>query len=84
MVILLVALAISYQNLGLFISLLGAICGSMLAVSLPALLEICVLYPNLNGITLVRNMLIVIFGVFALLIGLVHSIVNIIYEFSDP
>lgn len=78
-----VALAISYQGLGLFISLLGAICASMLAVSFPAILEICVLYPKLNRLTLIRNTIICLLGVIALVTGLVHSIVDIINAFSE-
>lgn len=79
----LVVLAISYQNLGFFISLLGAICASMLAVSFPAILEICVLYPDLNRYTFIRNMLIGLLGVMALITGLIHNIANIINEFSN-
>lgn len=69
--------------MGLFISLLGAICASMLAVTFPAVIEICVLYPKLNQFNLIRNIIIALLGVFALVTGLVHSIVDIIDEFSE-
>lgn len=78
-------MAISVPNLGLFISLVGALCLSMLGFSIPALMEICVLYPNNFGkynYILWRDIFVLLFGFFALLVGTVTTIIDIIDIYS--
>lgn len=80
-----VTLAYLIPHLGLFISLFGAFCLSMLAVSFPALIEIFVLYPNSYGrchYVLIRNVLIIIIGVIAFITGTSISINAIISTFN--
>ncbi|KAK7601201.1 hypothetical protein V9T40_008642 [Parthenolecanium corni] len=65
-------LAIAIPYLSLFISLFGALCLSMLGIAFPALIEICILYPNNYGTLkyiLFKNIFIILIGVFAGALG---------------
>ncbi|XKL65978.1 hypothetical protein PGB90_009398 [Kerria lacca] len=80
-VIITILLAIAIPYLNLFISLIGALCLSMLGITFPALIEICILYPNnfgkLNYI-LLKNVILIIIGIFAGVLGTVLAITDII------
>lgn len=70
-------------NVGLFTSLIGALCLSMLGFSIPALMEICVLYPDNYGrgnYVLWRDILLILFGLCALIFGVIATI-NSLFEF---
>lgn len=70
--------------MGLFISLFGALCLSTLGLAFPAIIEICVLYPHFGrfNYVLVRNILIMIISIFALVAGVVKSIIDIVAAFN--
>lgn len=62
----LLAIAIPYLNH--FISLIGALCLSMLGIAFPALIEICILYPDNFGkmkYILFRDVILILIGIFA-------------------
>lgn len=62
------AAAIPY--IGLFISLVGALCISVLGIVCPALMEICILYQDkLTPLTVVKNVFFIVVGIVGLLIG---------------
>lgn len=75
-------LAITVPRLGLFISLFGALCLSALGIAFPAIIEICVLWPDRDlgpcMIMLVKNLLLIVFGLLGLVIGTYVSMVDII------
>lgn len=80
-------LAISVPRLALFISLFGALCLSVLGIAFPALMEICVLYPDnwgRCGIVVIRNVILIAIGLFGLVTGTHKSIVDIIVSFQTP
>ncbi|KAL6448193.1 hypothetical protein ACFW04_000295 [Cataglyphis niger] len=79
-------LAIAIPRLGLFISLFGALCLSALGIAFPAIIEICVQWPGkdfgLFKAMLIKNMLLIVFGLLGLVIGTYVSIVDIVKSFQ--
>lgn len=82
----LVVLAISIPLLGLFISLFGAFCLSALGIAFPAIMEICVKWPNQLGCMkwiLVKNVILIIIGICGLLAGSYSALSEIIIKLSS-
>lgn len=81
-----VTLAITVPRLALFISLFGALCLSALGIAFPAIIEICVLWPNRDFgpcmIMFIKNIFLIVFGLLGLVIGTYVSIVEIIRSFE--
>ncbi|RLU19973.1 hypothetical protein DMN91_008532 [Ooceraea biroi] len=79
-------LAIAIPRLGLFISLFGALCLSALGIAFPAIIEICVLWPENDfgplKFTLIKNILLIVFGMIGLVVGTYVSIVGIVESFQ--
>ncbi|XP_072743747.1 proton-coupled amino acid transporter-like protein acs [Anoplolepis gracilipes] len=79
-------LAVAIPRLGLFISLFGALCLSALGIAFPAIIEICVLWPGkdfgLFKATLIKNILLILFGLLGLVVGTYVSIVDIVRSFQ--
>ncbi|XP_018355306.1 PREDICTED: proton-coupled amino acid transporter-like protein CG1139 [Trachymyrmex septentrionalis] len=79
-------LAIAIPRLGLFISLFGALCLSALGIAFPAIIEICVLWPENDfgpfKVMLIKNFLLIVFGLLGLVVGTYVSIVEIIKSFQ--
>lgn len=79
-----VLLAVAIPRLGLFISLFGAFCLSALGLAFPAIMELCVLWPNNLGkgnYILIKDILLIIFAVIGLVAGTYTSIRDIVYSF---
>ncbi|XP_043286121.1 proton-coupled amino acid transporter-like protein CG1139 [Venturia canescens] len=80
-------LAITIPRLGLFISLFGALCLSALGIAFPAIIEICVMWPDKLGpwrVFLTKNILLILFGVVGLVVGTYVSLVDIVNSFATP
>lgn len=81
-----VVLAISVPRLSLFISLFGALCLSVLGIAFPAIIEICVLWPDNDfgpfKFMLIKNILLITFGLLGLVVGTYVSIVDIVKSFQ--
>ncbi|XP_012236041.1 proton-coupled amino acid transporter-like protein CG1139 [Linepithema humile] len=79
-------LAISVPRLGLFISLFGALCLSVLGIAFPAIIEICALWPENDfgpyKYMLIKNILLIVFGLLGLVVGTYVSIVDIVKSFQ--
>lgn len=78
-------LAIAIPELGLFISLFGALCLSALGIAFPAIMEICVCWPDNLGQfrwILWKNVLLILFGVVGLIAGTYSSLAEIIKSFT--
>ncbi|KAG5307196.1 PREDICTED: proton-coupled amino acid transporter 1-like [Acromyrmex echinatior] len=79
-------LAIAIPRLGLFISLFGALCLSALGIAFPAIIDICVSWPENDfgpfKIMLIKNLLLIVFGLLGLVVGTYVSIVEIIKSFK--
>lgn len=78
-------MALAVPDLGTFNSLIGAVCLSMLGFTFPALIEICVLHPDQYGAgfyMLIKNVLLMLFGFFALVMGCIVAIKDIIDTYS--
>lgn len=79
-----VILAVSIPQLGLFISLFGALCLSALGIIFPALMEICVSFPKNFGpghVKLVKDIVLLIIGVIGLLAGTYATLLEIVHTF---
>lgn len=80
-----VLLAVAIPQLDLFISLFGAFCLSMLGLAFPALIETLVFLKEKSGaartVMIVKNILICVLGLFALIIGTTTSVFAIIKSF---
>ncbi|KAH8278192.1 hypothetical protein KR044_001548, partial [Drosophila immigrans] len=77
--------AVAIPDLGIFLSLVGALCLSILGLMFPALLHICVLYQDGYGrlrYKLVINILLIIFGGFGGALGTFTSVDEIIDTYS--
>ncbi|KAH0948889.1 hypothetical protein HN011_005914 [Eciton burchellii] len=79
-------LAIAIPRLGLFISLFGALCLSALGIAFPAIIEICVQWPENDfgplKFMLIKNILLIVFGLLGLVVGTYVSIVDIVNSFQ--
>lgn len=78
----LVIIAVVIPHLGLFISLAGSLFLSALGLIFPAIIEICVLWPDNWGKynrVLIRDILIMIVGFFAMIAGTYSSIRDIFH-----
>lgn len=65
----------------------GALCLSVLGIAFPALMEICVLWPDRLGPfnwVVIRNVILIAIGLFGLVTGTNKSIVDIIDSFRTP
>ncbi|XP_031630072.1 proton-coupled amino acid transporter-like protein CG1139 [Contarinia nasturtii] len=80
-------LAVAIPKLDLFISLIGALCLSTLGLIFPALIESMVYWHDTCGIQralmIMKNVLIAIFGLFAVFVGTSTSVIAIWQSFSD-
>ena len=70
-------------KLGLFISLVGAVSSSILALVFPPMLELITFWPKTAKWLIVKNVLILVFGVMVFATGTYASINAIITEFSQ-
>lgn len=74
-------------NLELFISLFGALCLSALGLAFPALIQLCTYWYETRGTAkvwlIVKNTLIVCFGLAGLVIGTYTSLSEIIKTFFE-
>lgn len=60
---------------------------SALGIAFPAIIEICVMWPDKLGpgkVFLVKNILLIIFGVIGLIVGTYVSLVDIVNSFATP
>lgn len=76
-------LAVAIPNLGLFISLFGALCLSALGIAFPAIIELCVYWPDRLGICkyiLIKDLLLILCGILGLVVGTYVSVLDIITE----
>lgn len=77
--------AAAVPELGLFISLFGAFCLSILGLAFPALMELCVLWPDKLGPfkwIMWKDIGLVIFALIGLVSGTYSSLISIIASFS--
>jgi solute carrier family 36 (proton-coupled amino acid transporter) len=77
--------AAAVPELGLFISLFGAFCLSILGLAFPAIMEICVLWPDKLGSgkwIMWKDIGLITFALIGLVSGSYSSIIDIIASFS--
>ncbi|KAF5272698.1 hypothetical protein FQA39_LY07725 [Lamprigera yunnana] len=78
-------LALFIPLLGLFISLFGAFCLSALGIAFPAIMNICIRWPNQLGTKnwiLVKDLLLIVIGIIGLLSGSYTCISEIVRKLS--
>ncbi|CAB3374933.1 Hypothetical predicted protein [Cloeon dipterum] len=75
-------LAVAIPKLGLFISLVGALTLSIVAISLPPFMEIGTFEHQRRGWRLIKNIALIIFGLLGLVTGTYVSIEDIVKSFS--
>ncbi|XP_013189029.1 proton-coupled amino acid transporter-like protein CG1139 [Amyelois transitella] len=79
------SLAVIVPSLGPFIALFGALCLSLLAMVFPALMDLCVWYPKSYGVLrykLIRDLIIIVLGLFCCISGCYTSVLEIIHTFG--
>ncbi|XP_077301655.1 proton-coupled amino acid transporter-like protein acs [Arctopsyche grandis] len=77
-------LAIAIPRLSLFISLFGALCLSAMGIAFPAIMELCVAWPDKFGPykwLLIKDVLLILFGLIGLVAGTYTSLVDIVKSF---
>lgn len=79
------AVGVAVPNLDPIISLVGAVFFSVLGLLVPAVIETVYCYPNLGTFKwiLVKNVILSIFAIFALVAGSIASVGDIIEEYSS-
>ncbi|KAK8730977.1 hypothetical protein OTU49_007730, partial [Cherax quadricarinatus] len=84
MVILTFIFAISIPNIGLFISLIGAVSSSTLALIFPPIIELITFWPNTGKYhwILVKAGVICIFGIVGFVTGTISSVQAIVHFFK--
>lgn len=76
-------LAAAIPNIGLFISLVGAVASSTLAIIFPPIIEMVTFWPRLSSFTLMKCICILLFGIFSFVSGTYASVTAIITYFQD-
>lgn len=74
-------LAVAIPNLELFISLFGALCLSALGIAFPAIIELCVYWPDKFGpckYIFIKDLLLILCGILGLIVGTYCSVSDII------
>ena len=83
-----VALAAAIPKIDLFISLIGAVSSSTLALIAPAVIHTMVFWEDFNGISgklrIARNMFLLTLGIVGMVAGTITSIKDIIEFFTNP
>ena len=83
-----VALAAAIPKIELFISLIGAVASSVLALIAPAIMHTVVFWEDFNGISgkfkIGRNMFLFILGIIGMVAGTIVSVKDIIEFFVNP
>ena len=84
----LVGLAAAIPKIDLFISLIGAVSSSTLALIAPALIHTMVFWEDFQGLSgnfkIVRNMFLLALGVVGMVAGTITSVKDIVLFFTDP
>ncbi|XP_045783865.1 proton-coupled amino acid transporter-like protein CG1139 [Maniola jurtina] len=79
-------LAVAVPRLGLFISLFGALCLSALGICFPALMEICVHFPQrasaARSVLFGKDVLLLLVGLVGLVAGTYTALVSIVRSFA--
>lgn len=83
-----VGIAAAVPELDLFISLFGALCLSALGLAFPAIIQTCTYWHYVSRSERIRmvikNAIVVLFGVLGLIVGTWTSLDGIITKFSNP
>ncbi|XP_068201426.1 proton-coupled amino acid transporter-like protein CG1139 [Palaemon carinicauda] len=75
--------AAAIPNIGLFISLVGAVASSTLAIIFPPIIEMVTFWPRLSNLTLLKCISILLFGIFCFISGTYASVTAIITYFQN-
>jgi hypothetical protein len=70
------------SNLGMFISLVGALTGAVLAILLPVLLELVMLYGDLTYFVIIKDVFIIVIAIAAAVTGTILSIMDIVTDYT--
>jgi proton-coupled amino acid transporter len=87
LVTLCVMLAVAVPTIGPFMGIIGAFCFSILGLIAPAFIEVITYWDEGYGpynFLIWKNILVLIFGLFALVFGSKDAVLNIISEYSKP
>lgn len=76
-------LAAAIPNIGLFISLVGAVASSTLAIIFPPILHLVTFWPRVSRFTIVKCVLILLFGIFSFVTGTYASISAVVTYFQN-
>jgi proton-coupled amino acid transporter len=71
------------SNLGMFISLVGALTGAVLAILLPVLLELVMLYGDLTYFVIIKDVFIIVIAIAAAITGTILSIMDIVKDYTE-
>jgi hypothetical protein len=80
--LLLDGIANTSSNLGMFISLVGALTGAVLAILLPVLLELVMLYGDLTYFVIIKDVFIIVIAIAAAVTGTILSIMDIVTDYT--
>lgn len=75
-----VALAVAVPTIGPFISLIGALCFSLLGIIVPVLIEFSTFWHDVTVWMVTRNVCLIFIGILALVFGTKDSIADILKE----
>ncbi|XP_037776225.1 proton-coupled amino acid transporter-like protein CG1139 [Penaeus monodon] len=76
-------LAAAIPNIGLFISLVGAMSSSTLAIIFPPIIELVTFWPRVSKLTIIKCFVIMSFGILCFVIGSYASIMAIVEYFQS-
>jgi hypothetical protein len=66
----------------MFISLVGALTGAVLAILLPVLLELVMLYGDLTYFVIIKDVFIIVIAIAAAVTGTILSIMDIVMDYT--
>ncbi|RXG60862.1 Proton-coupled amino acid transporter 4 [Armadillidium vulgare] len=83
LVIITFVLAVAIPNIGLFISLVGAVASSTLAIIFPPIIQMVTMWHRIEKITIVKCISIIIFGIICFFTGTYSSFFAIVEHFEN-
>lgn len=78
------AIAVAVPSISPFIGLIGAFCFSLLGIIAPVVIEFATFWDNVTVFMTIRNALLIVVGILALVFGTNSSVVDIMKMYYVP
>lgn len=77
-------LAVAVPTIAPFIGLIGALCFSLLGIIVPVLIEFATYWDDVTVWMTIRNVVLIVVGIAALVFGTANSVADIVNTYAPP